>query len=52
MDSNEFHKKMHTINDIVSNAINELEDIGYIVNVQERIFDAKSGGAEIKLGIV
>lgn len=43
---------MHTINDIVNNAIKEMENIGYIVNMQERIFDAKSGGAEIKIGII
>lgn len=52
MDDNEFIKKMHTINDIVNKAIEEMENIGYIVNMQERIFDAKNGGAEIKLGIM
>ena len=52
MNDSEFIKKMHTINDIVSEAIKEMENIGYIANVQERIFDAKSGGAEIKIGII
>lgn len=52
MDDNEFIKKMHTINEVFNKAVKEIEDIGYIVNVQERIFDAKSGGAEIKIGII
>ena len=52
MNSNEFIKKMHTINDIFNKTIEERENVGYIVNMQERTFDAKNGGAEIRIGVV
>jgi hypothetical protein len=51
MDIKEFIKKQSTINDILNDAIDKFESVGYNVTTQDRIFDAKSGSAEITLKI-
>ena len=51
MNTSEFIKKQNTVGDIIANAVDKLETVGYHVIVQELIFDAENGSAKIKLDI-
>lgn len=51
MDIEAFIEKKNAINDIVNNAVKEIEALGYNVTEETRSFDAQNGNADIMFKI-